>query len=335
MNSPAGGRPDTGLGPSRIRLLGLPVIESLDDLAHESRLSKGMIYQFSKRSRKHYYFYDIPKRSGGSRRIAQPSRNLKAMQAWILHRILGPLLPTVASTAFQKGQSIIDNALPHLGSRAILSLDLEDFFPSVPAKWVYSIFRSLGYSNWICTIFTNICTVDGGLPQGSPSSPKLANLACIRLDRRLSGYVGPRGIAYTRYADDLTFSSISETAIRNSTRFIKTIIEDEGFQINEKKTRIAGPGRCHRVTGLIVTEESVGIGRQKLRELRARIYDLRCIPIEADARREIEHLRGWFAHLKSVDPDRREILRQYTKKLATNNPGTAVTNLADALPEPI
>jgi len=326
--SPAGGRPDTGSSRSRIRLLGLPVIESLDDLAHQSRLSKGIIYQFSKRSRHYYHVYDLPKRSGGSRRIAQPSRDLKAMQAWILHRILRPLSPTAASTAFQPGQCVIDNALPHLGSRVLLSLDLEDFFPSVPAGWIYSIFQSLGYSKWICTVLTNICTLDGGLPQGSPSSPKLANLACIRLDRRLLGYVGQRGIAYTRYADDLTFSSISEAAIRNSTRFIRIIIEDEGFRINENKTRFAGPSRCHRVTGLVVTEETVGIGRQKLRELRARINDLRTIPTKAGADVEVEHLRGWFAHLKSVDPDRKKILRRYAKRLAAKSPGTAVAEVA-------
>ena len=313
-----------GSAITRVRLLGLPVIDSIDDLSYHTRLSRDKINQLWRRPAFQYKVFDIPKKQGGSRTIAQPSRELKALQAWILHNILGPLRPSSASVGFERGESILRNAQPHIGARVTMSLDLEDFFPSVRANRVFVLFRWLGYSDWTSSLFTQLCTLEGGLPQGSPASPKLANLVCLRLDRRIMGYVGRRGIAYTRYADDLNFSSFSQSALVHASRFIRFIITDEGFTLNHAKTRIAGPGRCHRTTGLVITEESVGIGRRKFRMLRSRINDLRAVEAGTASADRVAHIRGWLAYVKSVDPKRHQALIQYIHKLSMREPDSAV-----------
>ncbi len=313
-------RPET----TRVRLLGLPVIDSIDDLSYYTRLSRQKINQLWRRPAFQYKVFDLPKKGGGSRTIAQPSRELKALQAWVLHTILRPLRPSSASVGFEQHETILRNAQPHIGARVTMSLDLENFFPSVRANRVFVLFRWLGYSDWASSLFTEICTLDGGLPQGSPASPKLANLVCHRLDRRIMGYVGRRGIAYTRYADDLTFSAFSQTSLVRASRFIRAIIEDEGFSLNHSKTRIAGPGRCHRVTGLVVTEDAVGIGRKVFRKLRSRINDLRSVRADDAPEERVSHIKGWLAHVKSVDPKRHLALLQYIRKLSAREPESAV-----------
>jgi RNA-directed DNA polymerase len=305
-----------GPEPTRVRLLGLPTVNSIEDLAFHTRLSEKKIYQLWRRTPYQYRLFDIPKASGGTRRISHPSRDLKAVQAWILHTILRPLRPSRASVGFESGECILQNAQPHIGARVTMSMDIESFFPSVRANRVFVLFRWLGYADWTSSLLTTLCTLDGALPQGAPSSPKLANLVCLRLDRRIMGYVGRSGIAYTRYADDLTFSAFSQTALARATRFIRRIVESEGFILNEAKTRIAGPGRCHRATGLVISSDDAGIGRKTLRSIRARIHDLCAFDRASAPADRIAHLLGWLAFIRNVDPKRHRILCEYIRRLS-------------------
>ena len=188
-------------------MLGLPVMETLEEFSRVSHLSEGLIYYYSNFSQKNYLVYSLPKKSGGKREIAQPSKKLKALQSWVLRNILDHLYVSTASKGFRKGQSLIDNVNPHLGANAVLSIDFEDFFPSITSNLVYTIFFAVGYNKTISSILTAICTFKNRLPQGGPCSPFLANLVCLKMDNRIQGYVGKKGIAFTRYADDLTFSA--------------------------------------------------------------------------------------------------------------------------------
>ncbi|WP_155395454.1 reverse transcriptase domain-containing protein [Photobacterium angustum] len=183
------------------------------------------------------------KKSGGFREIAQPCRELKAIQSWILRNILDKLNSSPYSKGFEKGKSILDNAQPHVGASYLLSLDLEDFFPSIGSYKVYGIFRSIGYNKEMSKLLTNLCTYHGYLPQGAPSSPKLANLTCSRLDARIHGYAGPKGITYTRYADDITLSGNTPLKIEKAKAFIGTIVREEGLNLNKNKTKICGTKR--------------------------------------------------------------------------------------------
>lgn len=307
-------------------MLGLPVIQNLDDFSVVTHISKYTIYQLSEHSDKYYKTYEIPKKSGGKRKISQPSKKLKGLQSWILVNILNKIQVSPSCKGFRKGSSILENALPHIGSNTILNLDLKNFFPTITSNQVYNVFKTIGYNKLIATVFTNICTYEETLPQGSSCSPMLANLTAWTLDLRIQGYVGKRGISYTRYADDLSFSGLNPTKVIKIIPMIKEIINDENFIVNHKKTRIASSARAKIVTGLIINEDSVGIGKQKYKELRAKIHHL-TLPHEQTNEKLLYHVGGWLSYLNSVDKERLKKAKKYISELTKKHPKTLIAKL--------
>lgn len=294
----------------QLKNLGLPVIEDLGQFSENIRISESTIKKYLLFTEHNYFTYNIRKKSGGTRLIAQPSRELKAIQSWILRNILDKLSSSDASKGFERHTSIYDNAFPHIGSNVLLSLDIDNFFPSIPASKVYGVFYSLGYSKRISSALTSLCTYKGFLPQGSPSSPKLANLVCSKLDSRIQGYAGKKGITFTRYADDITLSCQSIHKIEKTKLFIQTIVREEGFKINKKKTRLSGLRKRKSVTGLIITSNKAGIGRQKYRELRVKIHNL-----VTGKECNYSHINGWLSFIYSIDKGMYSKLKLYIKKL--------------------
>jgi retron-type reverse transcriptase len=256
---------------------------------------------------------------------------MKALQSWILRNLLDKLQVSLAAKGFEKRTNIADNCAPHQGSNAILCLDLEDFFPSIKVNQVGSVFRAVGYSGSVAAMLASICSYKGALPQGAPTSPKLANLVTLRLDARLLGLVGKQGIVYTRYADDLTFSSVAPWKLACYLPLIRKIIASEGFAVNEDKTRFAGPGKRHKITGLIVTDQGVGIGREKLRQLRTEVIGLCRYPAGAVPSKELQRIRGWIAFANGVDPARMSIIRKYVKRLKSKHAETGIVDLAELI----
>lgn len=311
----------------KLNMLGLPSIQTIDDFSQITHISKYTIYQLSKHSDKYYKTYTIPKKSGKPRTICQPSKKLKGLQSWILVNILNRLKVSNSCKGFEKGTSTADNVAPHKGANTLLTIDLKDFFPTVKRKQVYNIFKAVGYNKTISTILTNICTFEGALPQGSPCSPKLANLATWTLDMRIQGYVGKRGITYTRYADDLSFSGLNPDKVVKVIPVIKSIVEDENFKINPDKTRIAGTARAKKVTGLVISNDTFGIGKQKYKELRAKIHYL-TLEKEQQNTRLLNEVRGWLSYLNSVDKMRLDKAKIYIKELADEHPETLVSKIA-------
>lgn len=299
----------------RLRNLGLPAMKSIDDFASFSRLSPSKIRYLSISSQFLYKTYQVPKTNGSYRLIAQPSRDLKAVQAWILRNILDELSCSSYSKGFESGMSILDNAKPHIGSQYVLSIDLQDFFPSVAANKVYGVFSSVGYNKEMCVLLTNLCVFKGGLPQGAPTSPKLANLVCSKLDSRIQGYAGPKGITYTRYADDITLSSHSALKIQKAKAFLGTIISSEGFRINKSKTTISGVKKQKKITGLVLSEKDVGIGSLKYREMRAEIHHL-----FTGKNDNYQRINGLLSFVFSVDKKMYSRLHAYISSLAEKYP---------------
>jgi retron-type reverse transcriptase len=238
-----------------------------------------------------YARFDIPKRRGGVRTIEAPNDKLKELQRRILHRLLNPLPAHPASTGFVPRRSIVDNARPHVGRGVVINLDLADFFPGIPAERVAAAFRGLGWSAEAATLLSRICTSEGHLPQGAPTSPAVSNLICRRLDVRLTALAKANGGAYTRYADDLTFSfdvfgrnkrlrrkppgrppqprPSGKTVSRAVLTTIRKIIEEEGFKVQlRKKVRVQRPHQRQSATGLVVNDV-VNLPRATRRLIRA------------------------------------------------------------------
>lgn len=212
----------------RLNDLGLTVIDTLEDLGKALNLSiaelRWLSYHREVATSIHYQRFDLPKKTGGVRKIWAPMPRLKKVQSWILRNIAEKLAIHGSAHGFIQGRSIYSNALEHQNAKLVVGFDLENFFPTLSFRRVKGIFRKAGYLEGVATILALLCTeapreeveIDGKkrlvalgqrcLPQGSPASPALSNAACLRMDRRILGWAQKNGWRYTRYADDLTFS---------------------------------------------------------------------------------------------------------------------------------
>ena len=219
----------------------------------------------------HYEHFTIPKRSGGRRRILSPDPELKNLQRRILRRLLARLRVHPAAMGFQRGRSIVDNAHVHRGRAVVLRSDIKDFFTSTNANRLQTYFRRIGWNRPAAKLLIRLCTYDGGLPQGAPTSPRLSNLVNYRLDARLAGMAAKLDAVYTRYADDVTVSFAEDDArkIHVMQSFLRRVVLEEGYRLHRrKKVGIRRRHQCQMVTGLVVNDQ-VNLPRKVRRWLRA------------------------------------------------------------------
>ena len=149
-----------------------------------------------------------------------------------------------------------------------------------------------------------------------------------KLDVRLQGYVGRRGINYTRYADDLTFSGLNPSKVVKILPMVKHIIESENFAVNNSKTRIAGAARAKIITGLVLSGENIGIGKKKYKKIRSKIHHL-TFPEEQENKKLLYEVQGWISYLNSVDKRRLVKAQKYIQKLAKAHPETIISKLSN------
>ncbi|EBP0058383.1 TPA: RNA-directed DNA polymerase [Salmonella enterica] len=281
------------------RLLSLPILQSIEDLSVKTRLPSPLLSQYLNDNSRYYCHISVPKKNGGYRPIDSPNRQLKAIQRWILRHILEKLQPSVYATGFVPGIALKRNAIPHTGNQYILKLDLKDFFPSIKASYVYSVFRAAGYSKQIAYSLTSICTLNGYLPQGAPTSPCLSNLVCLRLDQRIGKYCDRHALTFTRYADDISISGNKLSIVKKAWVVIKLILSEEGYVINKNKEMLSGPRSKREITGLVVTPK-LGIGQRKYNMYRNKIFHL----CHKNDNESILIIQGILAYIKGVDQDR-------------------------------
>lgn len=304
--------------------LNLPRFETIDELAELTRLSSRLLYCLSMKANDYYKNKTIPKRNGNTREISIPSYTLHILQRWILVYILNKILPSSRAMVFRKGERYghKQNAFHHSHSLYGLSLDLKDFFPSITADKVYTVFSSIGYDKFSATILTNLCTLDGKLPQGSACSPALSNIVCITLDKRLIGLCEKRGIRFTRYADDMYFSCDDKALLLKNLPIIEMIIENEGFVINKKKTHFHTSSNKKQITGItIATTDAEDLTELKAprkikQTIRAEIY--KCI---VSGRYENKkHILGEISYVSFIERENKvsyiERVKQYIDKIA-------------------
>jgi RNA-directed DNA polymerase len=300
----------------------LPAIESTGALAEWLSLSvsevewfadlKGLGCKLPESRLQHYHYRILSKRTGGVRLIESPKPRLKELQRRILAGILDRIPAHPAAHGFVKGRSIVTFAAPHTGKRALLRLDLEDFFPAFPAARAQAFFRTLGYPETVADLLGGICTnavprrIWNGrapdiytrphLPQGAPTSPAVANLTAYRLDCRLTGLAKSVDAAYTRYADDLAFSGgdgFSRVAERFSLHAAAIAVE-EGFNVNHRKTRIMRQGVRQQLAGIVVNE-TVSLRRRDLELLEAILTNCARFGCESQNRAGVADFRAHLA----------------------------------------
>jgi RNA-directed DNA polymerase len=214
---------------------------------------------FSKKEK--YKAFSIPKKGGGERKILAPIYTLKVYQK-ILNEIFQIVFtPHKSSHGFLYGRSIVSNAILHVNKQYVFNVDLKDFFPSTPFRRVKTVlqlppFNLIGNREPLGFLIANLCCNDNGLPQGAPTSPILTNIVCQRLDRKLLRFAWENKASYSRYADDITFSSNRNEFNAEFETGLTEIIINEGFKINPNKTRLQKFNRRQEVTGLIVNRKT-------------------------------------------------------------------------------
>ncbi|HVW37484.1 MAG TPA: reverse transcriptase family protein, partial [Pirellulales bacterium] len=320
----------------RLERLGLPLLAEPSDVAKALGISisrlRWLAFHNEAATRIHYVRFSVPKRSGGVRELSAPHRSLAAAQQWILDNILVRVPVHDAAHGFVTGRSTVTNATPHAGKHVIVNADLKDFFPSITFPRVRGVFENLGYSPAAATILAllateaprrtmvyagqtyEVATGPRALPQGACTSPALSNLVARRMDSRLSGIAAKLGWNYTRYADDLTFSAEGEAGEKVGYLLarIRHIAQDEGFAVNESKTRVQRPNTAQTVTGLVVNHR-VAVPRTTVRRLRAILHRAGREGLAAQNREGREHfeawLRGMIAYVSMANVEQGEKLR--------------------------
>ena len=314
---------------------GLPILNRPADLAALLEITIAQLawlcYHREAAPIDHYSRFTIPKRNGGLRAISAPRPHLKAAQTRILRSILELVPLHDAAMAFRPARNIADKALVHShgesgGPAVVLRIDLQDFFPSITFKRIAGVFAQLGYNGGVATLLALICTepprveatLDGEksyvalgarfVPQGAPTSPALTNILCRRLDARLSGMARATDFAYTRYADDLVFSSTEGASAVHLKNGVLQILEDENLVVNPDKVSVARSGHRQSVTGLIVNgERGPRPSRRDLRRFRAVMHDIQTNGAQAVSEKMGQSAlcwaRGYLAFVHMCAPD--------------------------------
>ena len=232
-----------------------------------------------------YETFQLPKRSGGVREISTPVTPLKIIQRK-LNQVLQAVYPSRAHIhGFVKGKDILSNALIHSNKQSILKIDLQDFFPTINFGRTRGMFMSHPYkrNEAVATILAQICCFKNKLPQGAPTSPIVSNMVCAKMDADLLRLAKRVRCTYTRYGDDLTFSTtkrhfpqfmVAFDPISNQLQLgeaLKETIHRHSFEINKRKTRLLHSHQRQIVTGLI-TNRLPNITRKYSNQIRAMLH---------------------------------------------------------------
>lgn len=334
---------------AKLSAKGLPVIFTLNHLATLAYGSLGFLHLTVKRAFDPYRHYTIPKRDGRRRRISSPNSELAAVQDFIKESILdSPHVRGLVSDSvfsYKKDRSIADNARVHLGAKWLVRIDLRDFFESFYEKSVYEFFKELGYAPLLSfelarlvtwpkvdnamtanthKKFTEYCNAKyklysghnfkgtGSLPQGASTSPGLSNVLFRKADAELERLAERSGCAYSRYADDLFFSS-SRLDRDKAVKLVKDAdlaLRGHGFSPNCKKTRICGPGAKKIVTGILVNGKALALPKEFRNELKKQVFFTVKNGLKKQAayagssspEKFLDHLYGKINFARQVDP---------------------------------
>lgn len=265
-----------------------------------------------------YKTFSIPKKNGGKRTIHAPNKSLKKVQRTIKQKLESHIneyrttdgIKNNISHGFERGKTILTNAEIHKNKKFVFNTDIKDFFPTIHFGRVKGFFIKNRYFQMeenIATMFAQLICYQGSLPQGSPTSPIIGNLICNSLDMRLLKLCKKYKLYYTRYADDMTFSTNSKEFQNIFSSFYKDL-EDEvnrsGFLINKEKNRLVFKNNRQTVTGLTVNNK-VNINRNFYLQTRAMAFSLYTKGVfNIDGYNgEINQLDGRFSFINRMDKE--------------------------------
>ena len=324
----------------RVERRGMSAVLTLTHLAVQVGVEVAILRGTVERVRDPYRSFSIKKRDGkSSRRISIPSPTIMRTQKWILGNILNYQTAHSRSFAYEQRRSIRDCAQMHCGAKWLLKLDMHDFFHTITEKSVYKVFLDAGYNPLVSFELARLCTRQigegarrsgvaplrysitdyhsdylGFLPQGAPTSGKLANLCARALDEEICRIASHSEVVYTRYADDLTFSGsgkFSRPHVLKLLRNVDTAVWQNGFRLHKKKTRITPPGARKLVLGLSVEEAQPRLSVRTKQNIDTHIRGCKKFGITPHRRVRhftstwsfIAHLWGLLSFAQSIEPE--------------------------------
>lgn len=254
------------------------------DVADLLGIELSVLNYFAYSERIKYKSFTIAKKSGGRRQIKAPPGPLINIQKILAQKITDVYPGHISAKGFARGQSIIKNASLHVGKTSVLNLDVKDFFPSITSMRIYGLLKAEPFSlnNETASVITKLVTYEGSLPQGAPTSPILSNMICYRLDTELLKLSKKHRCTYTRYADDITISSRQKlpaaiavydesAAVTELGRAITDVLTNNGFVVNDKKTRLQSGYMSKYVTGVKVNKIP-NLQRKFIKEVKAMLH---------------------------------------------------------------
>lgn len=322
---------------------GVPSILTLNHLAHRTGIKYKYLRDIAKRATDPYHQFTIKKRSHGKRLISTPEPLLLALQRWIAGEILNKQNCHPSSFAYEPGSSPAKCAAKHLGARWLIKLDAHDFFENISERSVYRVFREIGYQPLPSLELARLCTRKfvseairddrwaippgvrakyeikpyrswhlGYLPQGAPTSPMLANLASRGMDNALDTLAKRYGLLYTRYSDDMAFStggSFDRLAVGRLITDVERLLMSFGHTLHRKKTKVSPPHARKVVLGLQVDGNELRIlrGYRKRMENHVRCIDKHGLQKHREERNfastwgMIRHVDGLLSYAEAIE----------------------------------
>jgi len=272
-----------------------------------------------------YTQFKIKKKTGGFRQITAPrNRGFMNLLSCLNEVFKAMYTPSDNAMGFTEGRSVVTNASKHVGMNYVLNLDLKDFFPSIEQArvWKRLQLKPFNFPVSVANTIAGLCSMkerrmdDDGeeriyyvLPQGAPTSPIITNMICDKLDRRLAGLAKRFGLNYTRYADDITFSSNHNVYQEGGEFFTELyrIIDDQRFTVNAKKTRLQKLGARQEVTGIIVSKK-VNVTQKYVRDIRNLLYIWDRYGYAAAYAKFFPKYKAEKGHVKKGNPDLLNVL---------------------------
>ena len=291
------------------------VYRELSSLEQDLGISAKTLYAVSNNLNKHYRKAKLPKKNGGFRNLSVPDEALKTIQKRIAEVLLIHMPLSKYAKAYRFGGSTLRNAKHHVGKQIVLKLDILHFFDSIRYSTVKDVvFPEKIYAEPLRILLTMLCYHKDALPQGAPSAPAITNIILYEFDELVGQWCRERGIAYTRYCDDMTFSGDFDSA--EVIRFVRLELKKMGFLLNDQKTRTRRPGQQQTVTGIVVNEK-LSIPVDYRRKLRQELYyckkfgiqeHLRKIGLEIPEDNYRMQLLGKVNYVLQVQPEDRDLL---------------------------
>lgn len=298
----------------------------LKEICEELGLEPQFLFNLAEITGEFYETFYIPKRSGGFREISASQTKLKRVQRILLDELFAHYKMPPYVHGCVRGRSTVSNAIPHTKKRIVLNIDIRNFFSSISINRVAEMLASkFNFDSEACDVISKLCTFEDKLPQGAPTSPVLANLVALDLDSQireiLNARIGQQHYQYTRYVDDITISG-NEKLIE-LVDDIHSVINNSGFAVNPRKSRVLRPSVCQKVTGIVVNEK-ISPPKKFLRKIRQQFYYCNKFGLADFCKHEninrnefIRRLRGSISYIRLTRPD---FADQMVRELGANLP---------------